>query len=185
MSAASRFSNDVRYRDDAHPNQRQLTPSYVLDPVRESLGGVIDLDPCTEPDNPTDALSFFTPPTDGAAEPWKGWRIYVNPPYSKARERWVERCIEAGAEGRKVILLVPAATDTRIFQRALATASSVNFIKGRVKFGVLRANRRQEAASHPSALIGWNVDLAPTATLGRVVPLARGGSSTGTDGAPT
>ncbi|AXQ64156.1 hypothetical protein I5H56_gp099 [Mycobacterium phage KristaRAM] len=33
------------------------------------------------------------------------------------------------------------------------------FIKGRVKFGVLRNNGRQEAASHPSVLFGWNVHL--------------------------
>lgn len=39
-------------------------------------------------------------------------------------------------------------------------------IRGRVKFGVLRKNGRQEAASHPSALIGWNVDLTPCAHLG-------------------
>ena len=170
-NAAARFNNDVRYRDDTHPNQRQLTPPYVLEPVRLALGGTIALDPCTEPDNPTGALRFFTAEDDGAAEPWVGETIYVNPPYSKARERWVERCIEAAGSGSKVVLLIPAATDTRIFQRAMETATAVTFIKGRVKFGVLRENRRQEAASHPSALLGWNVGLAETAHLGRLVPL--------------
>ena len=170
--AAHRFNNNLRYRTDDHEMQRQLTPPYVLEPVRAALGGTIALDPCTEPDNPTNALTFYTAQGDGAVEPWDASTIYVNPPYSKARERWVERCIEAAGAGAKVVLLIPAATDTRIFQRALNTASSVVFIKGRVKFGVLRENRRQEAASHPSALLGWNVGLAQCAHLGRLVHLA-------------
>jgi hypothetical protein len=182
VSAAHRFNNDLRYRDDGHEMQRQLTPAYVLEPVREALLG-IDLDPCTEPDNPTDARLFYTATTDGASEPWNMTTvtsIYVNPPYGKARERWVERCIEAAATGRRVILLMPSHTDTRLFHRAIRTASHVVFIKGRVKFGVLRENRRQEAASHPSCLIGWNLDnSAPLAALGATWSL-----SAPTQGAP-
>jgi hypothetical protein len=168
--AGHRFDNDLRYRGDGHPNQSQFTPSYVLEPVRAALGG-IGLDPCTSADNPVKADRFYCPPADGAAEPWDADTIFVNPPYSKARERWVRRCAEAGYAGSAVVLLMPAATDTRIFQFALRTASAVVFIQGRVKFGTLRPNRRQEAASHPSALLGWNADLTPCACLGVVVGL--------------
>lgn len=168
MSARHRFNNGLRYRDDSHEMQRQLTPGYVLEPVRSALGG-IGLDPCTEPNNPTGAERFYTPPTDGASEPWDAETIYVNPPYSKARERWVERCIEAAGDGSRVVLLMPSHTDTRLFHRAVTTASHVVFIKGRVKFGVLRDNGRQEAASHPSCLIGWNLtDASALAPLGAV-----------------
>lgn len=169
--AAHRFSNDLRYRDEDHAAQTQLTPAYVLEPVREALGGTIALDPCTTPDNPVGALDFYTPPADGADIRWIAPTVFCNPPYGKARERWVERCIEAGANGSMVVLLIPAATDTRIFQRALSTSTAVVFIRGRVKFGVLRPNRRQVAASHPSALIGWNVSLEPCEVLGRRVDL--------------
>lgn len=172
MSAAHRFNNDLRYRDEAHPNQRQLTPPYILDPVRTALGGVIDLDPCTEPDNPTNARVFYTAEMDGAATSWNSPNIasvYVNPPYGKVRERWVARCLEAAASGSRVVLLIPSHTDTRLFHKAIATASHVVFIKGRVKFGILRSNRRQEAASHPSCLIGWNLPSAePLESLGAV-----------------
>ena len=164
--ASHRFNNELRYRDASHPNQDQLTPGYVLGPVRADLGGVIELDPCTTADNPVDALRFFSPPDDGAAAVWDAKTIFVNPPYSRARECWVRRCIEAGARGSLVILLMPAATDTRIFQEALATASDLVFIQGRVKFGVLRPNRRQAAASHPSALIAWNTSLVTCSELG-------------------
>lgn len=135
-----------------------MTPPYVLDHVRTVLGG-IDLDPCTERDNPTGADRFYSPPQDGATLPWDAQTIFVNPPYGKARERWVRRCIAAAMSGSRVVLLIPAHMDTRIMHEAMASATSILFIRGRVKFGVLRENRRQAAASHPSALIGWNVDL--------------------------
>lgn len=159
MSARSHFDNTLRYRDESDPRQVQLTPPYILEPVREVLGGTIELDPCTEPDNPTGAEWFYSPPEDGATLPWNASTIFVNPPYGKARERWVSRCVLAGETGSRVVLLIPAHTDTRAFQLALATSDSAFLIRGRVKFGVLRPNRRQVAASHPSALIGWNVDL--------------------------
>lgn len=165
MNAGSRFNNELRYRSEDHPNQTQLTPAYVLNPVLESLGG-LELDPCTTPENPCGADRFYTPPQDGAELSWDAATIYVNPPYGKARERWVDRCIEAAGAGSRVVILIPAATDTRIFQRAARTASEIVFVQGRVKFGVLRPNRRQVAASHPSALVGWNVDLSPCAHLG-------------------
>lgn len=157
MSAHHRFNNDLRNRGDRHELQRQLTPPYVLEPVRAALRG-IELDPCTEADNPTGAQKFFTAEDDGAATAWSARSVFCNPPYSKARERWVARCMEAAASGSAVILLMPSHTDTRLFHKGLTTASHVVFIKGRVKFGVLRDNGRQEAASHPSCLICWNLE---------------------------
>lgn len=175
--AATRFDNDLRYRSGVHPAQTQFTPNYILKRVRQDFGtwagdGEIGLDPCTTEDNPTGARTFYTVDVDGLKQSWGDltWRpdIFVNPPYGKAREPWVERCIAAGKKGQRVILLIPAATDTRIFQRAMSTATAVVFVRGRVKFGVLRPNRRQVAASHPSALIGWNVHLDACSTLGLI-----------------
>jgi hypothetical protein len=163
--AAHRFDNELRYRAADHPAQTQLTPRYVLEPVREDLGGVIGLDPCTTPDNPCAADRFYTEVDNGLVRPWLG-PTYVNPPYGKAREPWVACCIRHAATGAAVILLIPAAPDTRVFQRAVVTATAVVFVRGRVKFGVLRPNRRQFAASHPSALIGWNTELDACSALG-------------------
>jgi hypothetical protein len=153
-------ANALRYRDGLHEAQTAFTPDYVLEPIRKVLGG-IELDPCSTVDNPTRATFFFAPPRDGLALPWLARTIFVNPPYGKAREPWVQRCIEA-APGRKIVLLIPAHTDTKCFQKAAASATSVVFIRSRVKFGVLRPNRRQVAASHPSALIAWGVDVTKT-----------------------
>lgn len=165
--AAHRFDNSLRYRDGDHPGQWHLTPAYLLERVRKDLGGYIGLDPCTEWDNPTDAKWFFTAEDDGLSKPWVPYpRIFCNPPYGKAREPWVDRCINAGRYGRSVVLLIPSATDTRVFRRAAESAHDIVFVQGRLKFGTLRENRRQHAASHPSALLGWNLSLDACSELG-------------------
>lgn len=172
MSVAShRFDNDKRRRPENHARQAMLTPPYVLEPIRELLGG-IDLDPCTEPNNPTGARIHYFLPTDGCVEPWKGRTVFCNPPYGEARNRWVERCI-AESGSRIVVLLIPAHTETRIFQRALIAATSVLFVKARLRFGVLRDNGRQEAASHGSALFGFGIDLSSLDNLGATMVLSR------------
>jgi DNA N-6-adenine-methyltransferase (Dam) len=168
--ARHRFDNKVKNRGDDHPAQVQLTPAYILEPVRLALGGLIELDPCTTPDNPVGAEEFYAPPQDGSLEPWDAGTIFVNPPYSLARNKWVRRCVEAGLNGSMVILLIPSATDTQPFQLAATWATSVLFIKGRVRFGVPRADGTHEmAASHPSALVGWNTDLAACKHLGLIM----------------
>lgn len=166
--ASHRFNNDLRYRDGEHIAQTAFTPTYILDPVREALGGVIELDPCTTPDNPVGARQWIAPPANGLVDPWRAASIFVNPPYGKAREPWVLKCIDA-SRWACVVLLIPAHPDTRIFQRAMHTASAACFIKGRVKFGIPRSNGRQVAASHPSVLVGWNVDLEACRHLGVIV----------------
>lgn len=172
MPASSRFDNSLRYRPGDHPGHVAITPEYLLAPIRDLLGG-IGLDPCTTPENPTGAEVYYAPPEDGLSLPWDSSSIWVNPPYGKAREPWAGRCVRESADpGKRIVLLIPAATDTRVFQRSAAVATTMLFVRGRLKFGVLRPNRRQVAASHPSVLIGFNVDLAPLGRLGLVV---RGG----------
>jgi hypothetical protein len=151
-----------------------LTPPYVLEPVRGLLGS-IGLDPCTEPDNPTGADAFYCLPQDGASLPWDAATVFCNPPYGEARNRWVERCIQEGKH-RAVILLIPSHTETKVFQRALNACRDVVFINARLRFGVLRENRRQEAASHGSALFGFGVSVADLGGLGVPMRITTGGS---------
>jgi hypothetical protein len=86
----------------------------------------------------------------------------------------VYKCIAEALHGKRIVLLIPAHTDTKIFQRAFQACTTCLFLQGRVKFGVLRENRRQEAASHGSALFGFGVDLEPLADLGVIAkPIVR------------
>jgi hypothetical protein len=45
--AEHRFDNAKRRRPEHHARQAMLTPPYVLEPVRQLLGG-IELDPCMD-----------------------------------------------------------------------------------------------------------------------------------------
>ena len=168
--AEHRFNNSLRRRPEDDDRQRRLTPNYVLAPIRKLFGGVIGLDPCTEASNPVGAETFYCPPQDGCTLPWNSSTIFINPPYGLARIRWVTRAI-AEAEGRRrqIVLLVPAHCETQICQRALAACDSVCLIRARLRFQAVRANGRREAASHGSALFGFNIDLAPLAELGVIL----------------
>jgi hypothetical protein len=161
------FDNTKRRRAEEHDRQAMLTPVYVLEPIRHLLGG-IGLDPCTEPDNPTEADQFYAPPDDGAILPWSARSVFVNPPYGLARERWVERSIREGRD-RAIVLLIPAATETWSFQRALGACSSVVFVRARLRFVVRRERGQQEAASHGSAIFGFGIDVGPLHRLGVVM----------------
>jgi hypothetical protein len=168
--AAHRFDNAKRRRPESHARQAMLTPVYVLEPIRILLGG-IELDPCTEADNPTGAERFYALPDDGAELPWDAGSVFVNPPCGQARERWVERCIRESRQ-RRVVLLIPAHTETWTFQRALGACQAVVFVRARMRFAVPRENGRQEAASHGSAIFGFGVDVAPLHRLGIVMTRA-------------
>lgn len=70
------------------------TPEPVLYLAREFFGGEIDLDPCTNKDNPARANKCFYPPKeDGLAAPWAAWSIWVNPPYGRDVGLWVHKCL--------------------------------------------------------------------------------------------
>lgn len=138
--AEHRFDNAKRRRPESHARQAMLTPEYVLGPIKALLDG-IGLDPCTDPDNPTDAAQFYCLPADGCSLPWDAPSVFCNPPYGLAKDRWVARCVEEG-KACKVVLLIPAHTETRTFQSALEACDSVLFVRARLRFGVLRENRR-------------------------------------------
>ncbi len=168
MKSKHRFDNTKRRRPESHVRQRILTPSYVLGPIRELFGGRIGLDPCTEPDNPTEAQRFYCPPQDGCVLSWDMPTVFVNPPYGAAKDRWVQRCIEEGRH-RAVVLLIPAHMETRTSQAALKACVSVLFVQARLRFKLVRENGRHEAASHGSAIYGFGIDLSPLTIPGVVM----------------
>jgi DNA N-6-adenine-methyltransferase (Dam) len=185
LQAHHHFDNALRYRPGDDPANERFTPPEIMEPVRRALGGEVGLDPCTHPSNPTAARRIYCLPADGLALPWIAETLYCNPPFSRAKDPWVRRCMAAARAGSSVILLVPAAVETAIVQEAMASASAFVFVEARVRFGLLvdgvvrfgikRHNGRQSAASHPSMLLGWNVDLHPCAHLGQLaVPLRTG-----------
>ncbi len=121
---------------------------YTPPELFERLGIRFDLDPAS-PNPPVPwvpADRFYS--VDGQCEPWIG-RVWLNPPYGPAAGRFVERMVEHG----NGILLLPARTETRLFQYAAATADGVCFLRDRLHF--VRADGFQARSSFASVLLSY------------------------------
>ncbi len=64
---------------------------------------------------------------------------FVNPPYSqKLKEEFVKKGIEEFKKGKVCVFLLPVSTSTKLFHEFIKpNATSIEFLKGRVKFGKL------------------------------------------------
>ncbi len=130
------------------------TPQNIIDAVLECLDA-IDLDPCSngEPHN-VPARQYYTEEQDGLTQEWKG-RIYMNPPYGRDIDSWVDKlCREHEARrAYECLALVPARPDTQWWIKL--RDYPVCFVEGRLKFG-----DAENSAPFPSALfyLGNHID---------------------------
>lgn len=103
-----------------------LTPPELV----KSLGE-FDLDPCSPIDAPFfHAKTNFTTLDNGLVKDWFG-RVYLNPPYGRGMELWLEK-LKFHGNG---IALIFARTETKcFFQHIWNDADAILFVKGRIKF---------------------------------------------------
>lgn len=111
------------------------TPTKVLDRVLDVFGE-IDLDPCSNAhgdDANVPAATHFTRDDDGLAREWRG-RVYMNPPYGREIDAWIEKLVAEHEAGRvtEAIALLPGRIDTQWFDRLRGFLWCV--IKGRLTF---------------------------------------------------
>jgi len=110
------------------------TPADIVERVTRVLGS-IDLDPCSNskdaPNVP--AEKHYTVDDDGLAQEWSG-AVYMNPPYGRGIEAWIEKLVGEYREGAvtAAVALVPARTDTQWFR--LLRDFPVCFVTGRLRF---------------------------------------------------
>lgn len=110
--------------------------------------GPFDLDPCAGPAN-TKCANFFTEAENGLSKDWGGFTSFVNPPYGRGIDKWIKKSYqESRKENTKVVLLIPARTDTQYWHQYVMKADEVYFIKGRLKFG-----DSTNSAPFPSAVV--------------------------------
>lgn len=83
--------------------------------------------------------------TNGLIIPWHK-KTFVNPPYSQLRV-WVKKAIEESRNGNRVILLIPARTDTQAFKEIYEYGANIKFIIGRLRFN------EAKPAPFPSMLV--------------------------------
>jgi hypothetical protein len=98
-----------------------LTPLDLI----QKIGGDFDYDPCPFLGHKTANILELK---DGLKSKWFG-KVWLNPPYSEA-DVWVQKLAEHGY-GQALLF---ARTGSKWMQRALRSADSVCFLKGRVSF---------------------------------------------------
>lgn len=110
------------------------TPQDFFDRLNEEFN--FTLDPCATKEN-AKCKNFFTKEIDGLLQNWGGHNVFCNPPYGKELPLWVQKSYEESRKpNTKVVMLIPARTDTRYFHEYIYhKAKEIRFIKGRLKFG--------------------------------------------------
>ena len=106
------------------------TPPDVFRRIAAAFGP-FDLDPCCRRET-AKARQYFTKADNGLTRDWYG-RVFVNPPYSNPRP-WIQKAIESTRSCSRVVMLLPAATDTSWFHDLVLPNADVVFMRGRVKF---------------------------------------------------
>ena len=114
-------------------NIEWATPQEVFDKLNEEFH--FTLDPCALPSN-AKCAKFYTPSDDGLIQNWEGESVFCNPPYGRQLGSWVRKCREESRKLKtKVVMLIPARTDTKWFHEHIYNKAEIRFIKGRLKFG--------------------------------------------------
>jgi hypothetical protein len=117
---------DVRFEKSKETTVEWLTPPELVKKL-----GEFDLDPCTPVKPPfVHAKINFNLNDNGLSKEWFG-RVYMNPPYGKGMEIWMERLKNHG----NGIALIFARTETKLFFNHIwDNAHAILFVKGRIKF---------------------------------------------------
>lgn len=113
------------------------TPKRYLDAARAVLGR-IDLDPASSDlaQRNVQARTYFTQKQDGLAQDWSG-TVWLNPPYAQPLiGQFLAKLVDAYSRGRvtAAVVLTNNATETAWGNGILQAATSVCFVKGRIKF---------------------------------------------------
>lgn len=100
------------------------TPDYLYEDLNKEFN--FDFDPCP--------LKHNIEEWDGLLIEW-GKCNFVNPPYSKAlKEAFIRKAYEERQKGKRVVMLLPVSTSTKIFHEIIYPNCEIRFLKGRVKF---------------------------------------------------
>ena len=109
------------------------TPQKFYDKLNKEFN--FDLDPCATIENAKCDL-YFTEEENGLKQDWKGFTVFVNPPYGRVIKDWVKKCHDESLKpNTKVVMLIPARTDTIYFHKYIYNIATIRFLKGRLKFG--------------------------------------------------
>ncbi len=119
------------------------TPQDLFDRLNQEFHFTLDV--CALPEN-AKCKRFFSPKENGLLQKWTGF-CWMNPPYGREIEQWMQKALQESERGATVVCLVPARTDTEWWHK-YALQGEIRFIRGRVKFQGANAT-----APFPSAIV--------------------------------
>lgn len=106
------------------------------------------LDPCCTSAN-AKCKKYYTEKENGLLQSWNGETVFCNPPYGTEIKQWVKKCYyESRKNSAKVVLLIPARTDTEYFHSFIYHKAQIRFIKGRLRF-----SNSKNSAPFPSMIV--------------------------------
>lgn len=116
------------------------TPQELFDKLNAIHHFTCDV--CALPEN-AKCDKYYTPEIDGLSQAWSGV-CWCNPPYGREIGKWVKKAYESNC---KVVMLLPARTDTRWFHD-YCIKGNIEFLRGRLKFG-----NSENSAPFPSMIV--------------------------------
>jgi ParB-like chromosome segregation protein Spo0J len=125
---------EVHYSSES---PEHYTPKNVIELVLTCFGTErVSLDPCSNshesPNFPAEKV--FTKEDNGLKQSWEAETLFMNPPYGREIDTWVEKLISEFESGniQQAIALVPGRIDTQWFHRFYGYPAC--FVTGRLKF---------------------------------------------------
>lgn len=116
-----------------------------------------DLDVCATADS-AQCKRFFTLEQNGLLFDWAPAHVWMNPPYGRAIQRWIEKAWLESQNGATVVALLPASTDASWWHDYVMKAAEVRFVRGRIKFGGRpKSPNSPGTAPFASAVVVWRV----------------------------
>ena len=122
------------------------TPQALFDELDSEFH--FTLDPCASERNHK-CEKYYTLIDNGLAQDWGGQIVFCNPPYGSVIKDWVRKCYEESRKpNTKVVMLIPARTDTAYFHDYIYHRAELRFIRGRLHF-----NESKQGAPFPSMIV--------------------------------
>lgn len=93
------------------------------------------LDPASSDENHK-CIFYYTKAMDGLSKDWHEYdRVWLNPPYGRHLQDWVQKAYSESQKGCTVVCLLPARTDTAWFHDYCLKYGEIRWIRGRLNFG--------------------------------------------------
>lgn len=129
------------------------TPVELYEALNREFSFTIDV--CASPWNAKHSC-YWTKEDDALKQDWTDHRCFMNPPYGRELNRWIQKAFLEAHKGALVVALIPARTDTTYWHDFIEGKQEVRFIKGRVKF--LTQKGEKGNAPFPSAIVIFRPD---------------------------